>query len=88
MRSREAGVLPILNALIELQPSAPAASTDRQPVPLRALNPVVHPGSLIVTISDFQSLDAGHTGFIRRGSRTPCRQNSREGEFIGGDVIR
>ena len=58
MRSREAGVLPILNALIELQPSAPAASTDRQPSPLRALIPLVHPGSLIVALSDFQSLDA------------------------------
>jgi uncharacterized protein (DUF58 family) len=57
MRSREAGVLAILNALIELQPSAPAAPTDRQPAPLRALIPLVHPGSLIVAISDFQSLD-------------------------------
>lgn len=58
MRSREAGVLAILNALIELQPSAPAASTDRQPAPLRALIPLVHPGSLILALSDFQSLDS------------------------------
>jgi len=58
MRSREAGVLPILNALIELQPSAPAAATEHQPAPLRALMPLVHPGSLIVALSDFQSLDA------------------------------
>jgi hypothetical protein len=58
LRSREAGVLPILNALIELQPSAPAASTERQPAPLRALIPLVHPGSLILALSDFQSLDA------------------------------
>jgi len=58
MRSREAGVLPILNALIELQPSAPAASTDRRPAPLGALIPLVHPGSLIWALSDFQSLDA------------------------------
>ncbi len=58
MRSREAGVLPILNALIELQPSAPAASTERHPPALQALIPLVHPGSLVLAISDFQSLDA------------------------------
>lgn len=58
MRSRETGVLPILNALIELQPSAPAIWTDRQPATLRALIPLVHPGSLILALSDFQSLDA------------------------------
>lgn len=57
MRSREAGVLPILNALIELQPSAPAASIDHPPAPLRALTPLVHPGSLVVALSDFQALD-------------------------------
>jgi uncharacterized protein (DUF58 family) len=58
MRSRQAGVLPILNALIELQPSAPAASTDRQRPPLHALIPLVQPGSLVLALSDFQSLDA------------------------------
>jgi uncharacterized protein (DUF58 family) len=58
LRSRESGVLGILNALIELQPSAPAASTDRRPAPLRALLELVHPGSLILALSDFLSLDA------------------------------
>jgi uncharacterized protein (DUF58 family) len=58
MRSRQAGVLPILNALIELQPSAPAASTDRQRPPLHALIPLVQPGRLVLALSDFQSLDA------------------------------
>jgi len=58
MRSREAGVLPILNALIELQPSGPAASIDRPPAALLTLTPLVHPGSLILALSDFQSLDA------------------------------
>jgi uncharacterized protein (DUF58 family) len=58
-RSREAGVLPILNALIELQPRAPGLSS---PETLRnaerALAPLVHPGSLVLAISDFSALDA------------------------------
>jgi uncharacterized protein (DUF58 family) len=74
MRSREAGVLPILNALIELQPSAPAASTDRRPAPLGTLIPLVHPGSLIVALSDFQSLDAGmEIHWTALSARCDCR---------------
>lgn len=57
MRSREAGVLPILNALVELQPSAPAEDTQPPGVALRTLGPLVHPGSLVLALSDFQSLD-------------------------------
>jgi len=53
-RAREAGVLPILNALLALQPRAP-----RTPLPqtlagaLATLQPMVHPGSLVLAISDF-----------------------------------
>jgi uncharacterized protein (DUF58 family) len=57
-RSREAGVLPILNALIDLQPRAPgppAPGTLRNAE--RALAPLVHPGSLVLAISDFAALD-------------------------------
>jgi uncharacterized protein (DUF58 family) len=57
-RSREAGVLPILNTLIEMQPSAPGAPA---PDALRrleqALEPLVHPGSLVLALSDFASID-------------------------------
>ena len=56
MRSREAGVLPILNALIELQPSAPLSARDHPQPALRTLTPLVHPGSLVLALSDFHSL--------------------------------
>jgi uncharacterized protein (DUF58 family) len=57
-RAREGGVLPVLAALVDMQPSAPAwsgaASLDDG---LDALVPVVHPGSLILVLSDFAVLD-------------------------------
>ncbi len=58
-RAREAGVLPIINALLALQPRAP-----RTPLPqtlagaLTTLQPMVHPGSLVLAISDFAAFDA------------------------------
>ncbi len=58
-RSREAGVLPLLGALIELQPRVPG-----QPAPqalnecLRLLGPLVRPGCLVLVLSDFAGLDA------------------------------
>jgi uncharacterized protein (DUF58 family) len=53
-RSREAGVLPLLTAMLALQPTRPA-----QPLPetlqagLQLLRPLVHPGSLVLALSDF-----------------------------------
>jgi uncharacterized protein (DUF58 family) len=57
-RAREAGVLPILEALIELQPTAPGAppSGSLQSA-LLSLAPLLHPGSLVLALSDFASLD-------------------------------
>jgi uncharacterized protein (DUF58 family) len=58
-RARQAGVLPLLEALLEAQPRAPA-----QPAPLaledalRALVPLARPGSEILAISDFAGLRA------------------------------
>jgi uncharacterized protein (DUF58 family) len=58
-RSREAGVLPILNALIDLQPRAPGPpAPDTLRNAERALAPLVHPGSLVLAIGDFASLDS------------------------------
>lgn len=60
-RSREAGVLRILTELVALQPRQPAAP---QPQNLREalglLRPLLHPGSLVLSLSDFA--DAGGTG--------------------------
>ncbi|HEU4627940.1 MAG TPA: DUF58 domain-containing protein [Steroidobacteraceae bacterium] len=59
-RAREAGVLPILETLIELQPTAPAApASGSLHGALLSLAPLVHPGSLVAVLSDFASLDAG-----------------------------
>jgi hypothetical protein len=52
-RTRQSGVLPILNALIELQPRRPEASADRKADLVDTLLPLVHPGSLILALSDF-----------------------------------
>lgn len=57
-RARGAGVLPLLGALLELQPTAPqAASPHNLSGSLRALMPLIHPGSLILILSDFAALD-------------------------------
>jgi uncharacterized protein (DUF58 family) len=56
-RARQAGVLPLLGALLQSQPRAPG-----QPSPLaleealRALLPLVRPGSQVLAISDFAGL--------------------------------
>jgi uncharacterized protein (DUF58 family) len=56
-RARQTGVLPLLDALLQCQPRAPA-----QPAPLaleeglRALIPLVRPGSRILAVSDFAGL--------------------------------
>jgi uncharacterized protein (DUF58 family) len=57
-RARAAGVLPLLGALVELQPTAPAPPTPwALSGALSALVPLIHPGSLVLTLSDFAGLD-------------------------------
>lgn len=62
-RSREVGVLPLLNVLADLQPHAPGApSADSLHRGVMALAPLVHPGSLVLALSDFargRSADQG-----------------------------
>lgn len=57
-RGREAGVLPILQALIEGQPRAPDApvQTGLQTA-LTTLRPLLQPGSLVLLLSDFAQVD-------------------------------
>lgn len=58
-RGREAGVLPVLDALVEAQPRAPAEpASDSLNSALEALRPLLQPGSLVLVLSDFSGLDA------------------------------
>lgn len=58
-RGREAGVLPVLEALVEAQPQAPGVpAADSLRAALTALRPLLHPGSLVLVLSDFSALDA------------------------------
>lgn len=58
-RGREAGVLPVLEALVEAQPRAPGTpgfgSLGRA---LARLQPLLQPGSLVLVLSDFSDLDS------------------------------
>lgn len=58
-RGREAGVLPILQALVEIQPRAPGVPvhTGLQTA-LTTLRPLLQPGSLVLLLSDFVQVDA------------------------------
>ena len=58
-RAREAGVLPVLEALIESQPRQPGVS-DKGSLNtlLTTLKPLLQPGSLVLILSDFSGLDA------------------------------
>ena len=57
-RAREAGVLPLLATLIDMQPTSPSAPSSQSVSDgLRALGPLVHPGSLVLALSDFATLD-------------------------------
>lgn len=56
-RARQAGVLPLLEALLETQPRAPGEPTPLAlEKALHALLPLVRPGSQILAISDFAGL--------------------------------
>jgi uncharacterized protein (DUF58 family) len=57
-RAREAGVLPLLPALLAAAPQAPAAAPEASlAAGLGTLAPLVHPGSLVLALSDFSAAD-------------------------------
>ena len=71
-RAREAGVLPVLEALIEAQPTAPGApAPDSLNATLAALRPLLQPGSLVLVLSDFSSMDE-HTQAVLAGIALRC----------------
>lgn len=57
-RARQAGVLPVLQALVETQPRAPGTpARDNLNTALAALQPLLQPGSLVLVLSEFSTLD-------------------------------
>lgn len=73
-RSREAGVLPILNSLVELQPTSPAPPTRALRDALQTLAALVHPGSLVLVLSDLSALNEHDDAlFSRLTAHSECR---------------
>jgi uncharacterized protein (DUF58 family) len=74
-RSREAGVLPVLQALMEAQPRAPGAPQPaRLNAALAALRPVLQPGSVVLLLSDFSGLDDATEALLAGlAARADCR---------------
>ena len=59
-RGREAGVLPVLEALVEAQPRMPGSpNPGGLGAALASLRPLLQPGSLVLVLSDFSGLDDG-----------------------------
>jgi uncharacterized protein (DUF58 family) len=57
-RAREAGVLPLLQTLVESQPRQPGLPDQAGlATALTALRPLLQPGSLVLVLSDFSGLD-------------------------------
>ncbi|HUY84503.1 MAG TPA: DUF58 domain-containing protein [Steroidobacteraceae bacterium] len=74
-RAREAGVLPLLRSLVDLQPRAPAepraAALEEA---LRTALPLVRPGSLVLAISDFAGAGAAiDPHWLSLGAHAECR---------------
>ena len=74
-RAREAGVLTVINALLHAQPRAPGAPIPKTlPAALGEIAPLVHPGSLVLAISDFAGLDdVGETAWAGLAAHAECR---------------
>lgn len=74
-RAREAGVLRIFNALLALQPRAPAAPKPQTlQSALGMLVPMVHPGSLVLAFSDFAELgEASEILWASLAAHVECR---------------
>jgi uncharacterized protein (DUF58 family) len=74
-RAREAGVLRIFNALLALQPRAPAPPMPQTlQTALAMLVPMVHPGSLVLAFSDFAELgEASEVLWASLAAHAECR---------------
>lgn len=74
-RTREAGVLPVLQALVEAQPLAPGElDAHSLQSALQALQPIIKPGSLVLVLSDFSSVnDAVESALSGISVHNDCR---------------
>lgn len=74
-RGREAGVLPILQALVEAQPRAPGMPTrGGLHRAVSTLRPLLQPGSMILLLSDFAELDASTEDILASATlHSDCR---------------
>lgn len=74
-RAREAGILPIVQALVETQPREPAPPHNAGLlVALSTLPPVLQSGSLVLVLSDFSGLDAdSETALTAISAHSDCR---------------
>jgi uncharacterized protein (DUF58 family) len=74
-RARQAGVLPVLEALVEAQPRSPGVpEPDSLNAALTALRPLLQPGSLVLVLSDFSDLDdASEAALAGLSMHNDCR---------------
>lgn len=74
-RGREAGVLPILQALVEEQPRAPGMPTrGGLHKAVSTLRPLLQPGSMILLLSDFAGFDAATEDILASATlHSDCR---------------
>jgi len=74
-RARLAGVLPILQALVDAQPRAPGMpDSSGLASALATLRPLVKPGSLVLLLSDFSGLDTKAEALLAGiAARCDCR---------------
>jgi uncharacterized protein (DUF58 family) len=74
-RARDAGVLPVLQALVEAQPRSPGApSAQGLNAALSLLATLVKPGNVALLLSDFSGLDAASEALLAGiASRCDCR---------------
>jgi uncharacterized protein (DUF58 family) len=73
-RRREAGVLPLLQALVERQPRAPGLPASALGAALTTLRPLLKPGSLVLLLSDFSVVDESVEALLAGiGARCDCR---------------
>ena len=74
-RAREAGVLPILQALLEAQPHAPGTEVNGSLLAtISTLRPLLQPGSLVLLLSDFTDLNPATEDILASASvHNECR---------------